>query len=108
MLARLARLILRHRWLVIGVWLVLTVFGVLSAQRVSSRWFQSTSVPGQPAYEASQRSQNALGVGGRSPTLLVVHTNGDVTNAAGVEQAMKRAAAVVPGAFSSSYFSTGS
>src|SRR3954452_11961955 len=76
-LTKLAHQIVRHRWLVIGVWVALTVFGGFAAQQVSSRWFQSTSVPGQPAYEASQRSLHALGVGDRSPTVVVFHTDAD-------------------------------
>jgi putative drug exporter of the RND superfamily len=107
MLARLAHLIVRHRWLVISAWLILTVFGGFAAQQVSSRWFQSTSVPGQPAYEASQRSLHSLGVGDRTPSVVVFHTSGDATKNPAIEQAMGRAAAVVPGAFTSSYFSTG-
>ena len=108
MLTRLAHLNVRYRWLVIGLWLILTAFGVFAAGQVSSRWFQSTAVPGQPAYEASQRSLHALGFGDRSPTVVVFHTNCDATKSAEVEQAMQRAAAAVPGAFTSSYFSTGS
>jgi putative drug exporter of the RND superfamily len=107
MLTRLAHLIVRRRWLVIGAWVVLTLFGVFAASQVSSRWFQSTSVPGQPAYEASQRSLHALGVGDRTPIVVVFHTGGDSTKNPAIEQAMGRAAAAVPGAFTSSYFSTG-
>ena len=53
MLARLAHLTIRYRWPMIGLWLFLTLFGVFATSQASSRWFQSTSVPGQPAYEAS-------------------------------------------------------
>ena len=34
MLTRLAHLTARHRWPVIGAWLVLTLFGVFAAQKV--------------------------------------------------------------------------
>ena len=47
-LARLAHRIRRYRWLVIGVWIALTLFGGFAAGQLSSRWYQSTSVPGQP------------------------------------------------------------
>ncbi|MDT4925104.1 MAG: putative drug exporter of the superfamily [Pseudonocardiales bacterium] len=107
MLTRLAHLIVRHRWLVIGLWLILTVFGVFSAQQVSSRWYQSQSIPGQPAYEASQRSLHTLDVGDRTPSVVVFRTAGDATKNTAIEQAMQRAAAAVPRAFTSSYFSTG-
>src|SRR6184192_4304189 len=106
MLARLARLVARRRRTVIGVWIVLTLFGGVAAGKLSSRWYQSFSIPGKPAYEASQRTLKAFGVGVRPPNVVVFHTNGDATRSVAIEQAMKRAAATMPGAFTSSYFST--
>src|SRR5207249_7151003 len=41
MLAALARLVFRHRLLVVGLWLALTLFGAFAAKQVSSRWFES-------------------------------------------------------------------
>src|SRR4051812_2187817 len=90
----------------IGLWLVLTAFGVFAAGQVADRWFQSTSVPGQPAYEASQRALRTLGVGDRSPSVVVFHTSGDVTKDPAIDQATQRVAGAVPGAFTSSYYST--
>ncbi|MDQ6818188.1 MAG: MMPL family transporter, partial [Actinomycetota bacterium] len=107
-LGRLALFIARHRWPVIGVWIVLTMFGAVAAGQLTSRWNQSFSIPGKPAYEASQRTLKALGVGVRAPNVVVFHTSGDATKNAAIQQAMKRAAATVPGALTSSYFSTGS
>ena len=48
MLTRLAHLTVRHRWAVIGAWLVLTVFGGFAAGQVSTRWYQSLSIPASP------------------------------------------------------------
>src|SRR3954462_8998006 len=107
MLPRLAHLTFRYRWLLIGLWLLLTVFGVFAAGQVSSRWFQSTSIPGQPAYEASQRSLHAPNVGDRSSSVVVFHTSGDATTSTAIEHAMDRVAAAMPGAYTSSYFMTG-
>jgi putative drug exporter of the RND superfamily len=107
-LTRLAHLTVRYRWPIIGGWLVLTLLGVLSAGKVSTRWFQSMAVPGQPAYEASQRAMQSLGVGARPPNVVVFHTSGDATKSTAIEQGMQRAAIAAPGAFTSSYFSTGS
>jgi uncharacterized membrane protein YdfJ with MMPL/SSD domain len=45
-LATLAHFIVRHRRVVIGAWVVLTVFGAFSASQVSKRWFESFSIPG--------------------------------------------------------------
>src|SRR5918912_935710 len=101
MLARLAHFIARRRWLVIGAWVVLTLFGGVAAGKLSKRWYQSFSIPGKPAYEASQRTLKAFGVGVRPPNVVVFHTAG-----VAIKQAMERAAATMPGSLTSSYFST--
>ncbi len=106
MLARLAHLIARKRWYVIGAWLVLTLFGGFAAGQVSKRWFQSFSIPGKSAYEANQRTLDTFGTGVRPPNVVVFHTNGDATKSDAIRQAMARAAATSPHARSSSYFST--
>jgi RND superfamily putative drug exporter len=105
-LARLAHFIARHRWPVIGVWIALTLLGGVAAGKLSSRWYQSFSIPGKPAYEASQRTLKAFGVGVRPPNVVVFHTAGDATKSVAIKKAMQRAAATVPGALTSSYFST--
>jgi RND superfamily putative drug exporter len=107
-LGRLAYLTGRYRRPVIAVWIVLTLFGGVAAGKVSTRWYQSMSVPGKPAYEASQRTLRAFGAGARAPGVVVFHTSGDATRSTAIEQAMDRAAATMPGARTSSYFSTGS
>ena len=60
LLARLAHVIVRRRRIVIGVWIVLTLFGAFSAGQVSKRWFESFSIPGYSAYEANQRTLQDL------------------------------------------------
>jgi RND superfamily putative drug exporter len=107
MLARLAHLTFRRRRLVIGAWLVLTVFGGFAAGQVSTRWYQSLAIPGKPAYEASQRALATFGVGARPPIVVVFRARGDATASPAIERAVGRAAAAVPGARTSSYFSTG-
>src|SRR5215212_9182941 len=108
MLARLAHVIARHRWYVIGAWLVLTVFGGYAAGQVSKRWFQSFSIPGYSAYEANQRTLKQFGTGERAPTVVVFRTKGDATKNEAIPAAMKRAAAANPHSRTSSFFSTGS
>src|SRR5439155_17972827 len=105
-LGRLAHFTARHRWPVIGVWVVLTLIGGVAAGKLSSRWYQSFSIPGKSAYEASQRTLKTFGVGVRPPNVVVFHTSGDVTESTAIKQAVGRAAAAMPGAFTSSYFST--
>ena len=106
MLTRAAHVLTRYRWYVIGAWIALTVFGAFAASQLSSRWYTATAIPGQPAYEASQRALHELGVGDRVPDVVVFHADGDITQSTAVEQAMRRAAAAVPGSFTSSYFTT--
>jgi RND superfamily putative drug exporter len=108
MLTRLAHVTVRHRWPVIAVWLALTVFGAYAAGQVSTRWYQSLSVPGKPAYEASQRTLKVFGAGDRAPSVVVFHTNGDATKSTAIAQAMRRVAVAMPGARTMSTFSTGS
>ena len=105
-LARLAHFLNRHRWPVIGAWLALTLFGAFAAGQVSHRWLQSFSVPGKPAYEASRRTLTAFGAGSRAPSVVVFHTTGDATKSPAIAEAMTRAAATMPRALTSSYFST--
>jgi RND superfamily putative drug exporter len=106
MLARLAHFVTRHRWPIIAVWIVLTLFGGFAAAKVSKRWYQSFSIPGKSGYETSQRTLKTFGVGVRPPDVVVFHTNGDATRSAAIKAAIGRAAATVPGALTSSYFST--
>src|SRR6516164_8106289 len=106
MLARLAHVVARHRWKFIAAWIALTLFGAFAAGQVSKRWYQSFSIPGKSAYEANQRTLKAFGTGVRPPNLVVYHTNGDATTSDAIKQSMVRAAAVLPGARVSSYFTT--
>ncbi len=105
-LARLAHFTARHRWRVIAVWVVLTLVGGVAAGKLSSRWYQSFSIPHKSAYEASQRALHAFGAGVRPPNVVVFHTDGDATKSVAIQRAMTRAAATMPGALTSSYFST--
>ena len=107
-LERLAHFTTRYRWPVIATWIVLTLFGGYAAGQLSSRWYQSLAVPGKPAYEASQRTFDALGAGVRSPNTVVFHAAGaDVSKSPAIRAAIARVAEASPGALTSSYFSTG-
>src|ERR671930_1476181 len=105
LLARLAHLIVRRRRIVIGAWIVLTLFGAYSAQQVSKRWFESFSIPGYSAYEANQRTLKTFGTGEQAPLVAVFHTDGDVTklDRAKMNAAIEKAANVNPGSRTSSY-----
>ena len=107
LLASFAHTVVRRRRWIIGIWLVLTLFGGFAAGQVSKRWYQSFSIPGKPAYEANQRTLETFGTGVRPPTVVVARdASGDVTKNDAVAQAFARAAKAQPGARTSSWFST--
>src|SRR5206468_1323238 len=107
LLARLAHLVARHRFVVIGIWVVLTLFGAFSASQVSKRWFESFSISGYSSYETNQKTLKTFGTGEQAPLVAVFHSDGDITKQAGIQKAVAAAAKVNPGARDSSYFSTG-
>jgi RND superfamily putative drug exporter len=93
---------------VIAAWLVLTVVGGVAAGKLSTRWYQSTAIPGKPAYEGSLRALKVLGAGERPPNTVVFHSASvDVTKSPAVRAAVARVVKANPRALTSSYFSTG-
>jgi RND superfamily putative drug exporter len=108
MLAPLAHVVHRHRRLVIGIWIVLTAFGVFATKQVSSRWLQRFSIPGYSAYETNQKALRIFGTGEMAPVVVVFHTAGDITKQRGIQNAVDQAAKFNPGSRISSYFTTGS
>ena len=104
---RLAYYVVHHRRLVIGVWILLTVFGGFSAVKVGDRWLEDFSIPGASGYEANQRAVAKLGNGELFPFVLVFRADQDVTKVPGVETAIEKVAAANPGSRVSSFFNTG-
>src|SRR5437867_10209268 len=106
-MARVARLVIRHRRLVVGIWIVLTIVGVVSTTRLADRWFQSFSIPGYSAYEANQRALKTFGSGEQPPLLAVFSSPGqDITKVKGLEKTINAAPRVVKGARVGSRFDT--
>src|SRR4051794_20694558 len=103
MLTRLAHLVHRRRGRFVALWVLLTAFGVSATMRVSSRWFESFSIPGYSAYETNQKTVKTFGTGEQAPLVAVFHAKGDVTKQ-DLEPAIDKAAAVNPGSRVSSYF----
>ncbi len=87
-------------------WILLTVFGAFSAQKVSSRWLEEFSIPGYSAYEANQRTLRTFGTGEAPPHVAVFHSDGDVTKVAGVARAIRGVEHRFPDFRVSSYFTT--
>jgi putative drug exporter of the RND superfamily len=107
-LARLARVVMEHRRIVAGAWIVLTIFGAFSAQQVSKRWLEQFSIPGSSAYEANQRTLRAFGTGAQAPNIAVIRVKGDVTKSEAARQTLARVSQEFPTIRTSSYFTTGS
>jgi putative drug exporter of the RND superfamily len=108
LLAGLARVIMRHRRIVAGGWIVLTIFGAFSAQQVSKRWLEQFSIPGFSAYEANQRTLDTFGTGAQPPNIAVLRVKGDVRRSAAARQTLARVSQEFPHFRTSSYFTTGS
>src|SRR4051794_32610571 len=108
-LGRLGHFTARYRWPVIAVWIVLTLVGGVAAGKLHSRWYQSTAIPGKPAYETGREVLKAFGAGVRTPNVVVyTSSRGDVTKNVAVRASVARVARANRGALTSSYFSTGS
>jgi putative drug exporter of the RND superfamily len=106
-LERFARYVIHHRKLVVGAWIVLTVFGAFAAKQVSTRWLEQFSIPGYSAYETNQTTLHVFGTG-ESPPHVAVFTDpaGDVTRDAGIATALQRVKDQYPKFRYSSYFDT--
>jgi putative drug exporter of the RND superfamily len=73
-LGRLASLVLSHRRVVMGIWLVLLVLGGTAAGQVSKRLSFDFSLPGQPGYETASKIIGIWGDGGDQPPSILVVT----------------------------------
>jgi RND superfamily putative drug exporter len=72
-IARLARLVLRHRRVVMVLWLVVFLAGGMAAGTVSNRLKLEFSLPGQPGYETAHKIVGLYGSGGATtPDVVVV------------------------------------
>src|SRR5262249_55455155 len=107
-LARLARVVMRHRRIVAGGWIALTIFRVFSAQQVSKRWLEQFSIPGFSAYEANQRTLHIFGSGAQPPNVAVLRVDGDITKSVAARETLARVSKEFPKYRTSSYFTTGS
>jgi putative drug exporter of the RND superfamily len=107
-LEQLARLIIHHRKIVAGAWIVLTLFGAFAAKQVSDRWLEQFSIPGYSAYEANQRALKALGTGENPPHVAVFTTkSGDITSESQIKTALESVKGTLPDFRISSYFDDG-
>ncbi|MFJ4869977.1 MMPL family transporter [Streptomyces sp. NPDC088757] len=62
----------RHRWWVLGGWLVIALTGGYAAPRATAVLSFDFGLPSQPAYEANRELRARFGGGGDNPPLLLV------------------------------------
>jgi RND superfamily putative drug exporter len=91
--------VLRHRKLIVSVWILLAVVGAWAASSINDHLSQSFDAPGRPAFEANKQIVGQFGNGGMiSPFVLVADPDGSApVEGAELEQAAKHVAASVPG-----------
>jgi len=110
LVAALTHWVLRHKALVIVVWLGLTAAGAASAPRaIGAMSSDFGSLPGRPAYEANQEIRRLYGTGGEAnPLVLVVQLpDGTTVDSPGVRAelatAVRAAVRAVGGGRAASY-----
>jgi RND superfamily putative drug exporter len=104
---RLARLVVRRKFTVIGIWFLLVIAGAAAAANLADRWFQSFSIPGFSAYEANQRVMKTFGSGEQAPLVVVLKSpDRDITQVAGADKAIAAAAAPLQNSRIGSWFAT--
>ncbi|SEN74013.1 MMPL family transporter [Actinacidiphila rubida] len=107
--ARVARWSVRHRWLVIAVWLVAALAGGVAAGQSGGRLTFRFDLPGQPAFETNAAIVSHFGSGGDNPPLVAVVRlpSGRTVDSPGVDGelagAFGKAAQALPGARTASY-----
>lgn len=101
-MSRLVDLVLRHRLLVVLLWVVVAGSGAATASRTVGNLSYDFGLPGQPAYEANLAIQRTYGGGGLDdPLVLSVGTSrGDLRSGSGLaafDRAARRVAQAAPG-----------
>ncbi len=98
-MTRLARAMVRFRWVVLGVWLVVLLAGGYSSSRLSALLSNTFSVPGTDSERARTILQHHFGDRSDGEFLVVfkVPSSADPTAAARLETALAKAATLVPG-----------
>ena len=104
---------LRHKRLVVGFWLVLTILGMAFAKKATNALSQEYSLPGHQSYETNSLITREYGGGGDSSPLVAVitlpagTTVGSATVTATLAQVTDRIEHAVPGSRVASYATTG-
>ncbi|HWH46092.1 MAG TPA: MMPL family transporter, partial [Thermoleophilaceae bacterium] len=105
--------VLRHKRLVAGIWIALTLVGMGAAGPASEALDQRFSVPDREGWETSQEILAVYGNGGENPPIVPVVDlpEGTTVDSAGVRASLggleERARAAVPGSRVAGFGSTG-
>jgi putative drug exporter of the RND superfamily len=109
----LARFVLRHKWWVVGFWLIVLIGGVPNLQRATNALSQEFSVPGREGFETNLALYKLYKVDPSVSSIVPVFQlpAGTTVDSPGVKAqiaaAMNRAAAAVPGSHVVSFGTTG-
>ncbi len=96
-MTRWTRVVLRHRWLVLALWLVAIVLGVLGSRGLNRLTSNEFSVPGTDSERARAILQQHFGDRSDGQFLVVLRTPGEARATPQLQAALDRAAAAVPG-----------
>src|SRR6185312_12406877 len=91
LMRRLAELVLRHRFLVMALWVVIAVAGGAVTSTVNDRTTVNFSLPGQPGDTAANKIIAAFHNGGNTTPLLVTVTMPEGQTVTGNEAEVTRA-----------------
>ena len=90
--------LLRHRAPIVAIWLLITVVGLLAAGNLNQYLTTSLNVPGSESEKASQILNTNFGENTEGTfTVVYKYTNATKEQLAGIEQAVEKASAVIPG-----------
>jgi RND superfamily putative drug exporter len=105
----ITRWALRHKRLVVLIWLLLTIAGMASAQKATAALSEQYSIPGKQSYQVNTAILAKYHNGGDTAPLLAVVTvpPGDKVTKAGIGPVTTRLEQAIPGARVASYSSTG-
>ncbi len=73
-MSAITRWALKHKLVVVALWLLLTVAGAFASLSVGGKLTKGLPIPGQPAYEANLKMLRAFGIDGhQEPSIAVLH-----------------------------------
>ena len=108
-MAAFARLVLRHKLLVLGLWFAVLAVGIPNLERATGAFSQTFSVPGREGFETNRAILERYGVDSLTDAIVPVTTvaGGAAGARAELAAAEERLREALPGAVVAGYGSTG-